>query len=74
MQAKIPSPKTILNGFLHVTVKVRNSYVETYTFQDKIKVNIYDDLWIYFKELGILCSASGERVPYSVSASLSKPL
>ena len=24
-----------------------------YTFQDKIKVNIYDDLWIDFKELGL---------------------
>ena len=25
----------------------------TYTFQDKIKVNIYDDLWISLQELGI---------------------
>ena len=25
----------------------------TYTFQDKIKVNIYDDLWIDFTELGL---------------------
>lgn len=24
---------------------------ESYTFQDKLKVNIYDDLWIDFKEL-----------------------
>ncbi len=24
-----------------------------YTFQDKIKVNIYDDLWIDFTELGL---------------------
>ena len=27
--------------------------VTVYTFQDKIKVNIYDDLWIDFKELQI---------------------
>lgn len=27
--------------------------VEMYTFQDKIKVNIYEDLWINFKELDI---------------------
>ena len=27
--------------------------VETYSFQDKVKVNIYDDLEIDFKELGI---------------------
>ena len=27
--------------------------VTVYTFQDKIKVNIYDDLWIDFKELPI---------------------
>lgn len=27
--------------------------VETYTFQEKIKVNIYDDLWVDFKELGL---------------------
>lgn len=27
--------------------------VETYTFQDKIKVNIYDDLWIDFQELNL---------------------
>lgn len=25
--------------------------VNTYTFQDKIKVNIYDDLWINFQEI-----------------------
>jgi len=25
--------------------------VDSYTFQDKVKVNIYDDLWIDFKEL-----------------------
>lgn len=25
--------------------------VSSYTFQDKIKVNIYDDLWIDFEEL-----------------------
>ena len=25
--------------------------IDSYTFQDKIKVNIYDDLWIDFKEL-----------------------
>ncbi len=25
----------------------------SYTFQDKIKVNIYDDLWIDFKESGL---------------------
>lgn len=27
--------------------------VETYNFQDKIKVNIYDDLWIDFQELNL---------------------
>ena len=27
--------------------------VETYTLQDKINVNIYDDLWIDFSELGL---------------------
>lgn len=27
--------------------------VETYTFQDKIKVNIYDDLWVDFQELNL---------------------
>ena len=26
---------------------------DSYTFQDKIKVNIYDDLWISLQELGI---------------------
>ena len=26
---------------------------DSYTFQDKIKVNIYDDLWIDFKALGL---------------------
>ena len=26
-QAKIPSPKAILHGFLPVTVRVRNSYI-----------------------------------------------
>ncbi len=26
---------------------------DSYTFQDKIKVNIYDDLWIDFTELGL---------------------
>ena len=25
--------------------------VKYYTFQDKIKVNIYDDLWIDFQEI-----------------------
>lgn len=28
--------------------------VKTYTLQDKIKVNIYNDLWINFKELNLL--------------------
>ena len=27
--------------------------VKSYTLQDKIKVNIYDDLWIDFTELGL---------------------
>ena len=27
--------------------------IDSYTFQDKIKVNIYDDLWIDFTELGL---------------------
>ena len=27
--------------------------LETYTFQDKIKVNIYDDFWIDFRELNL---------------------
>ncbi len=26
---------------------------DSYTFQDKVKVNIYDDLWIDFTELGL---------------------
>lgn len=26
---------------------------DAYTFQDKVKVNIYDDLWIDFKALGL---------------------
>ena len=26
---------------------------DSYTLQDKIKVNIYDDLWIDFTELGL---------------------
>lgn len=28
--------------------------MNTYTFQDKIKAGIYDDLWIDFKELGVM--------------------
>lgn len=28
--------------------------LESYTFQDKIKVSIYDDLWIDFQELNLL--------------------
>ena len=31
----------------------KNFFVEIYTFQDKIKVNIYDDLWIDIKEFGV---------------------
>ena len=27
--------------------------VDSYTFQDRIKVNIYDDLWIDFQELNL---------------------
>jgi len=30
-----------------------NFQMETYTFQDKIKANIYEDLWIDFQELDI---------------------
>ncbi len=34
-------------------LKTPDPEIDTYTFQDKIKVNIYDDLWIDFKELDI---------------------
>lgn len=34
-------------------LEVPDPIINTYTFQDKIKVNIYDDLWIDFKELDI---------------------
>lgn len=27
--------------------------VETYTFQEKVKVKIFDDLWIDFQEIGL---------------------
>ena len=30
-----------------------NFKATAYTFKDKIKVNIYDDLWIDFKALGL---------------------
>lgn len=44
-----PERKRIFVYFLENT----KFEVETYTFQDKIKVNIYDDLWIDFKELSL---------------------
>ncbi len=34
-------------------LEVSDPVIDNYTFQDKIKVNIYDDLWIDFKELDI---------------------
>lgn len=34
-------------------LEVSDLVIDNYTFQDKIKVNIYDDLWIDFKELDI---------------------
>ncbi len=42
-----PEKKTVLVYHLEET----NFEVTTYTFQDKIKVNIYDELWIDFTEL-----------------------
>lgn len=44
-----PERKRIFVYFLENT----KFEVETYTFQDKIKVNNYDDLWIDFKELSL---------------------
>lgn len=44
-----PIKQTILVYFFEQT----DFDVQQYTFQDKIKVNIYDDLWIDFKELDI---------------------
>ena len=42
-----PGNQTILVYFFE-----QDSFnVRQYTFQDKIKVNIYDDLWIDFTEL-----------------------
>ncbi len=34
-------------------LEVSDPVIDNYTFQDKIKVNIYDNLWIDFKELDI---------------------
>ena len=34
-------------------LEVSDPVIDNYTFQDKIKVNIYDDLWIDFKELDL---------------------
>lgn len=42
-----PRDQTILVYFLEQD----SFHVQHYTFQDKIKVNIYDDLWIDFTEL-----------------------
>ncbi len=44
-----PERKRIFVYFLENT----KFEVETYTFQDKIRVNNYDDLWIDFKELSL---------------------
>lgn len=44
-----PRSQTILVYFFE-----QDSFsVQHYTFQDRIKVNIYDDLWIDFTELGL---------------------
>lgn len=43
-----------LNNTLFVYHLENNDFkVSAYTFQDKVKVNIYDDFWIDFKELKI---------------------
>ena len=44
-----PTQKHIVVYYLEKT----QFKMTTYTFQDKIKVNIYDDLWISLQELGI---------------------
>ena len=44
-----PEKQTILVYFFEQT----DFDVRQYTFHDKIKVNIYDDLWIDFKELNL---------------------
>ena len=44
-----PTQKHIVVYYLEKT----QFKMTTYTFQDKIKVNIYDDLWIILQELGI---------------------
>lgn len=44
-----PRSKQILVYHLEIT----DFEINTYSFQDKIKVNIYDDLWIDFKELNV---------------------
>jgi len=43
-----------INHFVYIYFLEENKFRTTaYTLQDKIKVNIYDDLWIDFKELGL---------------------
>lgn len=44
-----PMKQTIFAYFLAETM----FEVNTYTFQDKIRANIYDDLWIDFRELNL---------------------
>jgi len=59
VQAKIPSPQAILNGFLHVTVKVLNSYKINLHREEKAMMNIVcldlegvlvPEIWIAFAE------------------------
>lgn len=44
-----PMKQTIFVYYLEETM----FEVDTYTFQDNIKVNIYDDLWINFQEISL---------------------
>lgn len=44
-----PRSQTVLVYYL----EQKDFFVKTYTFQDKIKVNIYEEFWIDFKELAL---------------------
>ena len=44
-----PRSQTILVYYL----EQKDFYVKTYTFQDKIKVNIYEEFWIDFQDLDL---------------------
>ena len=42
MHAKIPSPQMIFNGFLHVTMKVLNSYEFIYELAEDAKEKTFE--------------------------------